>query len=954
MTPLTSLPDKLRPSFTEGVKIIIVFFLVASGIIFILHSGLSIAHPYPLDYGEAPLIDQAMRMATGENIYRASLDTPPYTIANYPPLYIVSLIPFLNTFASPFHMARAVSVVATILSALFIGLTIYTFTPKPEEPTAEEKRKPGFQQIIQAVTAKLPALVAALFFLASPYVTQWSGRARIDSLALAFATAALYLFACWPKARWGWIAGGILLVAAAYTRQSYALAAPLAGFVWLFTQDKRRAIGLALLVGGLGAGLFFILNTLTDGGFYYNIITANINEFDWDRLKNSLTDLWRLSYIILLLGALFLLLGWRTQKSWPLLALFFVGATLSALTIGKIGSNINYYLELAAAFALLAGIVLIWSQNHPWRYVAVTLLLAVQIGLLLENSMRINVDYILASRLSDTTALKLLEQEVKDTEGLILADEYMGLLTINDRPLYLQPFEVSQLANDGMWNESPLLDELAAQKFGAILIHHFDTYPLQKERWTPGMLAAIETYYRPVKTIAGTVIYRPRGDTDIAQIPTPDQPATNSPISAGSPIPVGDANFFAEPSLALNPANPDQLALVTTRFSKQDCELPNCKVEMPFFTSNDGGLTWQTTATFSFPKQTVYNGQVLFAPDGTLYIQAKRNAGLILNQVPAADAYLPSQGKFIDAPSGGVSARPWLQIDPQTGELFLSFDAQEGDNLFITPSLKRSTDGARWSLTARADQHISVSDSFSPRATGPSDIHLLFGEDNNAVSLIWVWDPDPWTWPRTVWMSNSTDNGDTFSEPTPLTETWGPISTASANGLFALAYRTGDINHQQIALATTSDNGQTWTSVIASGNIPLYFDPDHPPVISLAPNGTLDLVFYAHDSGSADCVGNLEIWQNSLLSIPVDSCEYNVFYTFSKDNAQTFAESLSFAEPTQLNQDPIRGEDFPRFSGLLLTESYLSLASTDTYAYPLWLGTPEAGKTQIYLVKIER
>ncbi|NUM45434.1 MAG: exo-alpha-sialidase [Anaerolineales bacterium] len=950
MSFLSSNVDNLRPYFYEGVKIILFFFLVASGIIFILHSGLSIAHPYPLDYGEAPLVDQAMRMAKGENIYRATLDTPPYTIANYPPLYIVSLIPFLNTFASPFHMARAVSVVATLLSALFIGLTVYTFTPSyrlhPEGST-----EPTNQQTNKKPPQTLPALVAALFFLASPYVTQWAGRARIDSLALAFATAALYVMARWPKSRWGWIGGGLLLVAAAYTRQSYALAAPLAGFVWLFTQDKRKAIGLALLVGGLGAALFFLLNTLTDGGFYYNIITANVNEFGWDRLKNSLTDLWNLSYIILLLGALFLLLGWRAQKSWPLIALFFVGASLSALTIGKIGSNINYYLELAAAFALLAGITLVWSQAHPWRYVAITLLLAVQMGLLLENSMRTNVDFILASRLADTTALKLLEQEVKDTDAPILADEYMGLLTINDRPLYLQPFEVTQLANAGMWNEQPLLDELAAQKFGAVFIHHFDTYALQKERWTPGMLAAIETYYRPVKTLAGTVIYIPRGETAIAPIPAPTQPATTAPVSAGSPIPVGTANFFAEPFLALNPTNPDHLVVVATRFSKQDCELPNCKVEMPFFSSMDGGQTWQTPATFSLPQQIVYTGQVIFDPEGTLYIQAKRNSTLILNQTTAAEAYIPSQGRFVEAPSGGVSARPWLQIDPDTGELFLTFDAQEGDNLFITPSLKRSTDGARWSLTARADQHVSATDSLTPRATGPSDIHVFFGEGNGvskAVSLVWVWDPDPWTWPRTVWMANSTDNGDTFSEPTPLTETWGPISTASANGQFALVYRVGNATEQHLALATTSDNGQTWNSVIASGDVPLFFDPDHPPVLSLTPNGTLDLVFYAHDSGSTDCVKTLQSWQNNLLANQPDPCTYNVFYTFSKDGG------LSFSEPTQLNPDPIQGENFPHFFGLILTNTYLSLAANDTYAYPLWLGTSGAGKTQIYLVKIER
>ena len=113
----------------------------------------------------------------------------------------------------------------------------------------------------------------------------------------------------WPKARWTWLIGGLLFVAAIYTRQSYVLAAPLAGFVWLWTQDKRRAVSLALLVGGLGIALFLIINTLTNGGFYYNIVTANVNEFAWERLRENLARLWADNYIILALGVVFLFIG---------------------------------------------------------------------------------------------------------------------------------------------------------------------------------------------------------------------------------------------------------------------------------------------------------------------------------------------------------------------------------------------------------------------------------------------------------------------------------------------------------------------------------------------------------------------------------------------------------------------------------------------------------------------
>ena len=754
VSTLSTASERLRPYVSEGAKIIISFFLFAAIVIFALHTYLSVAYPYSLDYGEAPLIDQAARLSAGENIYRSDLSTPPYTIANYPPVYVISLIPFLNWFDSPFHMARVISVIATLLSGTFLGLIIHTLSHN-----------------------RYAALVASILFFASPYVVQWAGRARIDSLALAFATAALFVLVRWPRERWSWLAGGLLLVAAIYTRQSYALAAPLAGFVWVWTQEKRRGVWFALLVGGLGIALFFLLNTLTSGGFYYNIVTANVNDFSWERLRDHLLQLWRDNSVILGLGLVFLCTAWRTQKSWPVLAFFLVGAFLSALTIGKIGSNVNYFLELAAALALVGGALMSWSEPYPWRNTAVVLLLAIQLGLSLRASMQSNVDWILNQRYFDFEAMQMLEQEVLRMEGPVLADEYMGLLTMNDRPLYLQPFEVSQLANEGRWDQQPVLDEIKNQTFDGILIHHFDTTPVFRERWTPEMLAAIEEYYQPVKTLAGTVVYIPRGERLVARVPapTPALDGAAQPRWEGTPIAVGPAAVVSDVSIAIDPTNPDQLAATTTRASKQDCEQPNCIVQLLLFTSEDGGETWEDRATFGQQQTAVYRGQVAFDPNGTLNTLAFRNGVVVLSQTTFAEAELETLSGFVDATSALVRAHPWLRIDEETGELFLTFDAQEGNQLYVTPSLKRSDDGVRWSITARADQHISASDIFSPRAAGPDDIQVLFGE-GDTVSLVWVWDPEPWTWPRTVWMANSSDGGESLLMmvsailgPTPVT-----------------------------------------------------------------------------------------------------------------------------------------------------------------------------------------
>jgi hypothetical protein len=362
-----------------------------------------------------------------------------------------------------------------------------------------------------------------LLFLAIPYVVHWSSLLRIDMLALACSTAGLYLLARWPTARWSTVGSALLLVAAIYTRQSYALAAPLAAFLWLLMHDRRRtlrpwtlrlrseqAFGLAALVGGLAVILFLILNPLTRGGFYFNVVTANVNEFGMERLEWNLRRLRDAAPVLLIIGGAFLFLAPGRVRSWPLLVPYLIGAALSSLTVGKIGSNVNYFLELCAALSLAAGALVAWSGKRPWLRAVLLILLALQTVRLMQTTAD---EYFkpLGSRLGFREELRKLEKIVTDAQGPILADEYMGLITLQDRPLYVQPFEVTQLANAGLWDQTPLVESIHGKEFPIILIHHFPEYSVYKERWTPEMLSAISRAYVPADFLANTRVYRPFG-----------------------------------------------------------------------------------------------------------------------------------------------------------------------------------------------------------------------------------------------------------------------------------------------------------------------------------------------------------------------------------------------------------------------------------------------------------
>jgi hypothetical protein len=117
----------------------------------------------------------------------------------------------------------------------------------------------------------------------------------------------------------------------------------------------------------------------------------------------------------------------------------------------------------------------------------------------------------LENRIELVPEIRQLEGIVADNEGPILADEYMGLLTLQGRPLLIQPFEVTQLANSGLWDQAALVEGIRDKEFPIILIHHFPEYPVYRERWTPEMLSALYRAYVPSAFLANTRVYRPIG-----------------------------------------------------------------------------------------------------------------------------------------------------------------------------------------------------------------------------------------------------------------------------------------------------------------------------------------------------------------------------------------------------------------------------------------------------------
>ena len=126
------------------------------------HALAALTFPFPLEYGEGAILDQVLRLARFENIYRPHPTGPPFTITQDPPLFQLAQAPLALVFGPAFWYGRGISLVSTLLAALFLGLTLHAITAD-----------------------RVAAAAGGLTLLAFPPILQWSAFDRADSLALA-------------------------------------------------------------------------------------------------------------------------------------------------------------------------------------------------------------------------------------------------------------------------------------------------------------------------------------------------------------------------------------------------------------------------------------------------------------------------------------------------------------------------------------------------------------------------------------------------------------------------------------------------------------------------------------------------------------------------------------------------------------------------------------------------
>jgi dolichyl-phosphate-mannose-protein mannosyltransferase len=453
---------------------------------FASHVWSAIRFPYPLDYGEGPILDQAVRLGRLENIYPPDLSRPPFRVSNYPPLHLLPQAALTRLFGPAYWYGRVLAAGGVLAAAAGISL------------------------VLRALGADwIAALAGGLLLLSFPLVLDWSRLDRVDGLALGLSIAALVVAARHPERRRSCLVAAVLLVAAISTRQSHALAGPFTLFVFLLARrQRRRALETAATIAALTLAVFGALQVATGGGFFRHVVTANVNPFLWPRVWPYLGDLWTQAPALVLGAAAFAIAG-RQSPAWWLVVPYLAGATASALTVGKLGSGVNYLYELCAALALATGALLAWTRRWPWLRIGLLVVVAAQFYAL-DRWTAEHREGPLRARLAQRGEIDRLFEIVRTAEGPVLADEMMGLLPLSGRPVWLQPFEFQLLAWAGLWREDAVVRDIEQARFAVILLYDPPDFDSPRQRWSDREREAILRRYQPTERWADNVVLRPR------------------------------------------------------------------------------------------------------------------------------------------------------------------------------------------------------------------------------------------------------------------------------------------------------------------------------------------------------------------------------------------------------------------------------------------------------------
>jgi hypothetical protein len=369
-------------------------------------------------------------------------------------------------------------------------------------------------------------LTGVILAASTANVLFWGSVGQTDMLACCFSIAAVAVFVEFRErgAARLLVLSGILVILAVFTKQSFLAAGATIGCTLLW-EDRRLAAWWITAMSLAGGGIALALNIATHGGYFADAVLANINPFAWFKLAQHVKYLSLTGAGVLLIA----IIGVRyvSRRSAPLYiyAAFATGVWL--LTAPKIGSDLNYQIELMLVLSMCAASTLdclnfypsLFSGRRTWvTLLQLPLMLHVGLNLLLTGRTVAERAIFETYKGQETVALKPFVER----PGRVFSGQYDSLVHYRGR-IEVEPLIYSLLVQSGLTDPTPVTRDFEARRFATVILGgdvFAPAIPLSREALElsslpEAQLEAIRRNYRLVKQVDGpntVYIYEPRRD----------------------------------------------------------------------------------------------------------------------------------------------------------------------------------------------------------------------------------------------------------------------------------------------------------------------------------------------------------------------------------------------------------------------------------------------------------
>jgi 4-amino-4-deoxy-L-arabinose transferase-like glycosyltransferase len=459
---------------------------LVSVLCFLLWSVTCLRSDFSWDDADPEILNQAWRLAEGQDIYR-DINTPPFAFASYPPLYFLISAFVLKFTGLSFLPSRLISFIAAISIACALAYLSRRWDK----------------------SARAGLWAAFLLFLIPAFLYN-SARCHPQMLAVAFSIWSFTAF-IQNRRRYTLILSPLLALLAIYTKQTQ-IVLPLAMILYLVLRNRKWLLPYisVLVIGGLIP--FLWLQQITDGCFYSNIITFAWLSYNAPAIPGIFIH--HAGPLLIFIGIALTFLWKRFRnRNWEEIDCYLLFVFLFTLfSLGRPGAHGQYVMELLAVvliFLLRMPISFKAAKKNIWVSVQILILLIyAPLFVLLEEGLHNRA----ANR-----AYPEIYRMIETSSGPILSQQ--GSFPLFTRgEIHIQLFHFTGLFRVGAWDQKYLLDAIEEQVFPYVITEfsfaESDGGSDGQERFTPEMLQALRTKYDFFKEVYPYYIYRPKGNME--------------------------------------------------------------------------------------------------------------------------------------------------------------------------------------------------------------------------------------------------------------------------------------------------------------------------------------------------------------------------------------------------------------------------------------------------------